>query len=183
MAKTPNEVDNYDKKLDKIIKLLKESIYTSEWGLPLSKNWSWFVDDISAKTILAGKTEKLWDRKKEEGFLISFFIVTNNPNLTIRVKLDHAVWQTSIATLYTLGFYQIGQDGMNVLKYDALAGIYTLYYIAKGWPGDPYKDESWIELYNGTTSDIIVTAAQLNRIVLKPIYISRLETKEPDIYF
>lgn len=165
MAPDNNEIN---KKLDDVIELLKKIRGTTHWGLPLDPDWEWYVDEFSGEVIKSGASRSISHRKNEGGFLVSLLLTTDNPNLKIKVKLDDWTWATNMASLYTLGFYQIGQVGMNVLKYDTDNNIYTLYYIAKGWPGDPYRKESWIELVNDTSSNITITFFQLNRIILKP---------------
>ena len=151
--------------ISRIEKILSDNRNYSYWGLPLGGNWSWLSDKISYKTIPAGKTVKLWERSGEMGFAKSAHMVMNNPNLVIRIKLDTQQWETSVGASFTLGYRDKGSIGINVIGYDAVSGIYTLEY-QPGFPGDPYKNYSKIEVYNPTSSDIIVIYSELNRIVL-----------------
>ncbi len=146
---------------------LKDIKDLSFWGLPLKADWQWFVQRTYNKVIPAGKNEKLWRRDNEMGFLTSAHIITNNPGLTISLKLDMAEWLTTIAQSYLFGYRNLGQPGINVVAYDTIKNIYTMIYYPNSYPGDPYKNESWVEVSNTTDTDIIIYYGEINRIVLK----------------
>lgn len=147
----------------------------THWGLPIRDDkWEWLVHEVNNKTISAGTSENLWFRADEAGFVTSVHAYMDNPNLEFELRLDQATWKATVAALYAMGYVDLGQPGTNVILYDTTNSVYTMMYVAFGYPGDPYKKTSWFKVTNPTSSDITLTWAQLNRIVIKPEYVKEM---------
>ena len=148
-----------------MLKRVKDLTY---WGLPKSENWAWLSDTLTNKVISPKSSLKLWQRKDEMGFATSLTVSTNNPALIYKLKLDYAMWSTSITDAWNLGFRDLGFKGVNVVRYDDIAEIYSMYYLPS-YPGDPYRNTSWIEVENPTSSPITIYYGEFNRIILKKL--------------